>query len=149
MVMNTTLSEWLKEQFDHNPRINQTSLAISIKVGQSTVSNWLRGVSVPDPDNCRKLAQFFGIPEERVLTLAGHLSPRQERRKAIAECHAPYGDDVTFQELHHILQQLTPEGRQEVLEYALFRLQRRGPSASEASAQSPLATGAAAPKAPH
>jgi len=65
-------NEWLKREFDNRPRMNQTALAISIGVGQSTVSKWLKGLSTPDPENCHKLASFFGVSPDHVLALAGH-----------------------------------------------------------------------------
>jgi transcriptional regulator with XRE-family HTH domain len=73
------LNEWLAQQFKYRPDINQTSLALSIGVSQSTVSKWLRGTATPDPDNCHKVAQFFGVPAEDVLAIAGHLLRVRER----------------------------------------------------------------------
>lgn len=70
-----TLADWLQQQFDDNPRLNQTGLALQLGIGQSTVSHWLTGVSIPSPQNCQKLARFFNIPEDDVLIIAGHRSP--------------------------------------------------------------------------
>lgn len=69
-----SLSEWLNQRFEADPRLNQTGLALSIGVGQSTVSKWLQGLSTPDTANCAKLAEFFGVPLARVLRIAGHIN---------------------------------------------------------------------------
>lgn len=84
------LSEWLKQQFNQRPRINQTSLAISIGTGQSTVSKWLQGLSIPTTDNCHKIARYFDVPEEEVLTMAGHLQPHVIGQHHVAEPRARY-----------------------------------------------------------
>jgi len=146
--MNHTIPEWLKTQFDLNPHINQTSLAIALHVGPSTISNWLRGVSKPQPENCRKLAHHFHVPEEDVLTLAGHISTHKAAPNTIAEPGPAYSldDDMTFRELYHILSELTPAERQEVLEYALFRLRRQAAAASAATGRTRTAKHAGVPK---
>jgi len=68
----SALSEWLSQQLKKQKHLNQTGLAISLQVGPSTVSNWLRGISTPQPENCRKIARYFNVPEHNVLTIAGH-----------------------------------------------------------------------------
>jgi len=95
----------LKTQFDRNPRLNQTALALSIKVGQSTISKWLKGLSTPDPPNCRKLANFFNVPEQEVLIAAGHLSPNPG---LIADTRATYRA-TRYQQLLDLLDQLTDQ----------------------------------------
>jgi len=100
-----SVAQWLTTQFEKNPRINQTSLAISIGVAQSAVSNWLRGVSRPEAENCRKLAKYFGVPEQHVLVLAGHLSPNPG---LLAETRASYRA-TRYQPILDLLDELTDE----------------------------------------
>ena len=66
--------------------MKQAAVAREIGVVQSMVSRWLRGLAVPEPDNCRRLARLFGESELVVLAMAGHLSradaPMPERSLA-------------------------------------------------------------------
>jgi len=70
-----TFAAWLKSKLKRRPELNQTALAIHIGLSQSTISSWLRGLYVPQPENCRKVARFFDIPEDDVLVVAGHRQP--------------------------------------------------------------------------
>lgn len=86
-----TFANWLDSELKRRPQLNQTALAIHIGLSQSTISSWLRGLYVPQPDNCRKVARFFDIPEDDVLVVAGH---RQSviigQDTHIAEAPTPY-----------------------------------------------------------
>lgn len=80
--MGETLSAWLRthiQLFNTNPY----GITRAIGVTPRTVYKWLDGTHIPSPDNCRKLASFFGAAEHDVLILAGHLSanpgPTQDR----------------------------------------------------------------------
>jgi transcriptional regulator with XRE-family HTH domain len=113
------LKDWLKQQFDRRPEINQTSVAISIGVGQSTISKWLKGLSTPDPQNCHKLARYFNVSEDYVLSLAGH-------RPQIKETHAPYGDDAPgLREAMHLFRQLNDDDQERILIFMRSILQER------------------------
>jgi transcriptional regulator with XRE-family HTH domain len=113
------LKDWLQQRFDRRPEINQTSLAISIGVGQSTVSKWLKGVSTPDPKNCHKLAAYFNVSDDYVLSLAGH-------RSQIKETQAHYGDDVPgLREAMHLFRQLDDDDQERILIFMRSILQER------------------------
>ena len=60
-----------------------SQLAADLGVSHATVSRWLSGVDVPNTRSCRRLAEYSGVPLEKVLSLTGHL-PR------IAEEGPPY-----------------------------------------------------------
>lgn len=70
-----TFADWLSSEIKRKPELNQTALAIHIGLSQSTISSWLRGLYVPQPENCRKIARFFNIPDDDVLVVAGHRHP--------------------------------------------------------------------------
>jgi len=59
-----------------------SQLAAELGVSHATVSRWLRGQEVPNLRSCRKLAEYCGVPVEKVLSVVGHL-PR------VAEAVAP------------------------------------------------------------
>ena len=51
-------------------------LAIRIGVSHATVSRWLSGKDVPSPRSCEKIAEFSGLPLEKILIAAGHISKK-------------------------------------------------------------------------
>ena len=51
-------------------------------VSHATVSRWLSGADVPSIKSCRRLAEYSGVPLEKVLSILGHL-PR------VAEAETP------------------------------------------------------------
>lgn len=50
-----------------------SQLAADLGVSHATVSRWLSGDNVPDTHSCRKLAEYSGVPPQKVLAIAGHL----------------------------------------------------------------------------
>jgi len=50
-----------------------SQLAAHLGVSHATVSRWLSGEDIPNTRSCRKLAEYSGVPPEKVLSLAGHL----------------------------------------------------------------------------
>jgi len=138
--MKETLAEWLRQRFSENPQINQTSLAISLKLGQSTISNWLRGVALPDPENCHKLATYFHIPTETILTLAGHLQPNP----TIAEAKGAYrADPPALGEAVNLFRSLNDDDQERILIYmrALVHSQKSEHRRAEGPVQEAPASG--------
>jgi len=50
-----------------------SQMAADIGVSHATVSRWLSGKDTPNTRSCRRLAEYTGVPLERVLSIAGHL----------------------------------------------------------------------------
>ena len=50
-------------------------LALAVVVSPSTLSRWIGGKQTPSPESCQKLAEYFSVPVEEMLILAGHLAP--------------------------------------------------------------------------
>lgn len=88
-------------------------LAKRAGVNTGTLSRVLNGERNAGPDLCRSLAKALDEPEEKVFRLAGLLSP------------LPAGEDATLHELVEFAKQLSAQDRQELLQYARFRYQRR------------------------
>jgi len=65
------LAHWLKQQMDQK-NVNALGLSYAINVSHVTIGKWLKGTYTPKPANCRKLAAYFRIPEDKVLLIAGH-----------------------------------------------------------------------------
>ena len=50
-----------------------SQLAADLGVSHATVSRWLSGADIPNTKSCRKLAEYSGVPLEKVLSIVGHL----------------------------------------------------------------------------
>lgn len=50
-----------------------SQLAADIGVSHATVSRWLSGRDIPNTSSCRKLAEYSGVPLEKVLYVSGHM----------------------------------------------------------------------------
>jgi hypothetical protein len=47
--------------------------AANLGLSHATVSRWLNGKDIPSTSSCHKLAEYSGVPLEKVLSIAGHL----------------------------------------------------------------------------
>lgn len=79
---------FLKEVMRRRKRL-PSQLAAALGISHATVSRWLSGKDIPSTKSCRKLAEYSGVPMEKVLSIVGHL-PR------VAE--AAYPDWPEFRE---------------------------------------------------
>lgn len=73
--MNTEedpLVSFLKEVMRRRKRL-PSQLASDLGISHATVSRWLTAADVPSTRSCRKLAEYSGVPLEKVLSLADHL----------------------------------------------------------------------------
>jgi len=50
-----------------------SQLAADLGVSHATVSRWLSAQDVPNTKSCRKLAEYSGVPLEKILSIVGHL----------------------------------------------------------------------------
>jgi transcriptional regulator with XRE-family HTH domain len=50
-----------------------SQMASDLDISHATVSRWLSGVDIPSTKSCRKLAEYSGVPLEKVLSIVGHL----------------------------------------------------------------------------
>lgn len=116
------IRDWLRQQMDER-NINALSLSYGLRTSHVTIGKWLEGTYVPNPKSCRKLAQFFGVPEEQVLTLAGHLHPG----RTVAEAKGDYSTNPPgLGEAINLFRSLTDDDQERILIYmrALVRSQR-------------------------
>jgi transcriptional regulator with XRE-family HTH domain len=63
---------FLKEVMRRRKRL-PSQLASDLDVSHATVSRWLSGQDVPSTKSCRKLAEYSGVPLEKVLSIVGHM----------------------------------------------------------------------------
>jgi len=66
------LVSFLKEVMRRRKRL-PSQLASDLGISHATVSRWLSGADIPSTKSCRKLAEYSGVPLEKVLSITGHL----------------------------------------------------------------------------
>jgi len=69
---------FLKEVMRRRKRL-PSQLAADLGVSHATVSRWLSDKDVPSIRSCRRLAEYSGVPLEKVLSIVGHLPTIAER----------------------------------------------------------------------
>lgn len=124
---------WVVEELDKR---NWRPADLAHKAGVSTgsLSNVLKGKRRAGPDICKAIAGAFGAPPEQVFRLAGLLPA------------LPVQEDELLGQVTETYKRLSPEKRREVLEYALWQLQRQqreraqhpGTSGDAAAAKGPV-----------
>jgi transcriptional regulator with XRE-family HTH domain len=50
-----------------------SQLASDLGISHATVSRWLSGADIPSTKSCRRLAEYSGVPLEKILSVVGHL----------------------------------------------------------------------------
>ena len=73
--MNTKedpIVSFLKEVMRRRKRL-PSQVAADLGISHATVSRWLSGEDIPSTRSCRKLAEYSGVPLEKVLSIVGHL----------------------------------------------------------------------------
>lgn len=63
-------------------RLLPSQLAAELGLAHTTVSRWLSGAGVPSIRSCQRLAEYSGVPVEKILFIAGHLPKRAEKPPA-------------------------------------------------------------------
>ncbi|MFC1969336.1 helix-turn-helix domain-containing protein [Chloroflexota bacterium] len=69
---------FLKELMHRRKRL-PSQLAVDLGVSHATVRRWLLGEDVPNVNSCRCLAEYSGIPLQKVLVSIGHLPEVSEK----------------------------------------------------------------------
>ena len=60
-------------------RLRPGQLASELGISHATVSRWLSGKDTPNTRSCDKLAQYSGVPLEKILSIVGHLPKISEK----------------------------------------------------------------------
>jgi len=50
-----------------------SQLASDLGISHATVSRWFSGADIPSTKSCRRLAEYSGVPLEKVLSVVGHM----------------------------------------------------------------------------
>lgn len=108
MAVNPKFGRWVFELAEKKG-ISQAELARRMRYSPATVNGVIMGKSAPGSEFCKRLAVVLEVPEEVVLRMAGKM------RQVTVE-------QATVDELRDILNQLTPEQRQELLEIGRLKI---------------------------
>jgi transcriptional regulator with XRE-family HTH domain len=57
-----------------------SQMAADLGISHATVSRWLSGADIPNIKSCQRLAEYSGIPLEKVLSVVGHLPKVSEKK---------------------------------------------------------------------
>ena len=68
------LASWLQSELRRRG-LTQNAAAVYAGVGQATLSDMLNKGHIPKVETLFRLADYFEIPREQVLRMAGHLPP--------------------------------------------------------------------------
>lgn len=105
------LVKWLNDRLSER-NWSQNELARRAKVGSGAISRTLNG-EAPGLKVSRAIARALGVPDETILTLAGHIK-------------SPPDYDPDVEELTHLFEQLSERDQQELLRIAQMKLDSRG-----------------------
>jgi transcriptional regulator with XRE-family HTH domain len=72
---------FLKEVMRRRKR-KPSQLAADLGISHATVSRWLSGKDIPNTSSCRRLAEYSGVPIEKVLSIVGHI-PKVSEAKSL------------------------------------------------------------------
>ncbi len=63
----------------HRHKLLPSQLAAKLGISHVTMSRWLSGADIPNTRSCRRLAEYSGVPVEKILSIVGHLPQIAEK----------------------------------------------------------------------
>jgi len=69
---DVSLVSFLKEIMRRKKRL-PSQMATDLGISYATVSRWLSGADIPSTRSCHRLAEYSGMPVEKILAVMGHL----------------------------------------------------------------------------
>lgn len=73
LVMTEFTIPGILDRLMASKKLSERGLATYLSVSSNAVNGWRRGLRVPPPAYCKKIADYAGLTEEEVLRAAGHL----------------------------------------------------------------------------
>ncbi len=105
-------SNWLIDEMQERGW-SQSDLARSSGLSRQAISNYVnRKIITPDENALKAIANALKLTPETVFRAAGLLPPKPE-------------EEVTLEEWRYVLSQLTDEDREELLNIARLKIERR------------------------
>ena len=75
------LVSFIKEVMRRRKR-KPSQMAADLGISHATVSRWLSGKDIPSTSSCRRLAEYSGVPVEKIFSIVGHLPRIAEKAPA-------------------------------------------------------------------
>jgi transcriptional regulator with XRE-family HTH domain len=69
---------FLKEIMRRRQR-KPSQLAAELGISHATVSRWLSSRDIPNTSSCQRLADYSGVPVQKILAIVGHISRIAEK----------------------------------------------------------------------
>lgn len=60
-----------------------SQLAAELGISHATISRWLSGADTPSTRSCRRLAEYSGVPLQKILSVVGHLPGIAEEEPSV------------------------------------------------------------------
>lgn len=108
-----TFDEWILDEL-RKREWTPATLAKKSGINAGSLSHILNGSRNPGPDSCIAIADAFGVPREEVFRVVGWLKPIPREEK-------------TVKEIIYTVDQASPQLKEDILEYARFRLKKEKP----------------------
>lgn len=83
-MVNLTFGEWLADRLDERD-LQQQELAALVGAEPSTVSNWVKGKTIPREPMCDRIAEELGLDPDEVRKRAGRRPQPKGRLRDIRE----------------------------------------------------------------
>jgi transcriptional regulator with XRE-family HTH domain len=68
---------FLEKMMQRRKRL-RSQLAADLGLSHPTIGRWLSGKDIPSIASCTKLAEYSGVPLEKILSIVGHLPQMTE-----------------------------------------------------------------------
>ncbi|MGO5485332.1 helix-turn-helix domain-containing protein [Selenomonas montiformis] len=117
------LSENIKKA-RNDSHLSQRALADIIGVSQQTVGSWEVGRTSPDNEMLKKLASFFNVSVDYLLSRTdepGGLQKDDRGNEAVAEKEVKTVKPKAYVELHRLIDELPHSDVEELLNTAIFK----------------------------
>lgn len=105
------------KQLRKNLGLSQTEIAVKLDTYQQRYAHWENGITNPDPEEIKKLADVFGVSSDWILS---RKTSRVQEEQAEYVTTTP--TDPLTTELLLIVRILNPESKKAVLQYAKEKL---------------------------
>lgn len=56
-----------------------SQMAAELGISHATVSRWLSSMDIPNTSSCQRLADYSGVPVQKIMAIVGHLPKVAER----------------------------------------------------------------------
>lgn len=78
VMPENAIAELLGRLLETKANGSNRKLAAYLDVSNTALDRWVKGIAIPDPVYCWRIAERAGLPVEDVMRMAGHLPPLED-----------------------------------------------------------------------